>query len=442
MLMRRLHPYAVLTVATLGLILWLVWWLAPDSAVADGLECPSGERSDAGFLDLAQGVGPKAAPVAARGFPDPVSSLRAQEVPSTWRLEVLWRLGGIDVPEVEAFGTVYGLSIGPYGQVLVLDRQADAITVFDRDGRFVRRFGRRGQGPGEFRTPVAMAWDPCDRLWVTDAFNYRYTAFDSTGQVLETVRRPFTEVNGWSQALLVPDDSWLLDESGWRVRGHHSVGFVRVDRSGVPIDSFPPLPIPPDTAMPQPRRPGVDRDFVDLRQRLNAALRELRPYRPRQRYTLTREATVWFGRSDQYRLVHRTLGGDTLLVLEPGHRSPTLSREDARFIRDVLTSNRFSASDFGFEFGRQIVQALVPLDDGRLLVQVVGSPGQDSALFDLFNGEGVYLGEVRFPVPVDTRAPPAVQGDTIVFVSRGEFDETYVYRGILRRVSEESQTGL
>ena len=419
----------------LGVILWALPWSAPGLPFADDSACLAEGRSHGGSGDSGQGEGSAVALAFVRGSSSFAPGGSGDQEAAGWRLDVVWSVGGVDVPEEEAFGAVYGLSIGPHGQVFVLDRQAHSITVFDPEGRFLRRFGGRGEGPGEFRGPSAMTWDACGRLWVIDAFNHRYTAFDSTGRVLETLRRPFTTVHGRYQHLLVLEDSSLLDESGWPVRGHYSIAFVRIDRSGAPVDSFPPLPIRPDTGLPGPTRPEED---AASWMRLNTVLGELIPYRPHLRYALTGDTTVWFARSDRYQLVHRTLGGDTLLVLEPGHRSPTLDREDAQFIRGVLSSNRFRPTDFGFEFGRQIIQALVPLEDGRILVQIVQRPGRDSALFDLYDGTGSFLGEVRFPVPVDTRAPPAVDGDTIVFVSRGEFDEIYVHKGVLRRVGGAS----
>ena len=33
------------------------------------------------------------------------------------------------------------------------------ISVFDKNGKFLRTFGKAGTGPGEFRTPHALEFD-------------------------------------------------------------------------------------------------------------------------------------------------------------------------------------------------------------------------------------------------------------------------------------------
>jgi hypothetical protein len=66
------------------------------------------------------------------------------------------RIGALDQPEPEAFGRIQDLAVGPDGRIYVLDQQAAEVRVFDPDGGFLFRFGRRGEGPAEFRTPVSI----------------------------------------------------------------------------------------------------------------------------------------------------------------------------------------------------------------------------------------------------------------------------------------------
>ena len=52
-------------------------------------------------------------------------------------------------------------------QILVTDRKSDRVLEFSPDGQFVRAVGRRGDGPGEFRSPLALLEAPegtiCER---------------------------------------------------------------------------------------------------------------------------------------------------------------------------------------------------------------------------------------------------------------------------------------
>lgn len=66
------------------------------------------------------------------------------------------------------------------GRVVVLDRSIPALVVYDSLGRVRGRYGRKGQGPGEFEYPVAMAAAPDGGVAVFDMANGRIEHFDSS----------------------------------------------------------------------------------------------------------------------------------------------------------------------------------------------------------------------------------------------------------------------
>ncbi|MCA9764547.1 MAG: 6-bladed beta-propeller, partial [Gemmatimonadetes bacterium] len=47
----------------------------------------------------------------------------------------------------------------PDGRIAILDAGVPAIRVFDTTGRWVMNVGRTGNGPGEFRDPIDLAFD-------------------------------------------------------------------------------------------------------------------------------------------------------------------------------------------------------------------------------------------------------------------------------------------
>ncbi len=55
------------------------------------------------------------------------------------------------------------------------------ISVFDRNGRFLRTIGRTGTAPGEFRTPHALEFDSQGRLIVADRHNHRIQILTKQG---------------------------------------------------------------------------------------------------------------------------------------------------------------------------------------------------------------------------------------------------------------------
>ena len=56
------------------------------------------------------------------------------------------------------------------------------ISVFDKNGKFLRVIGKTGIGPGEFRTPHALVFDSKGRLIVADRHNHRIQILTKAGK--------------------------------------------------------------------------------------------------------------------------------------------------------------------------------------------------------------------------------------------------------------------
>lgn len=66
-------------------------------------------------------------------------------------------VGALDGPDYGVFGRVTGTAVRRDSAFVVVDGTANEVRVFAARGDLIDRFGRAGDGPGEFRTPVAMA---------------------------------------------------------------------------------------------------------------------------------------------------------------------------------------------------------------------------------------------------------------------------------------------
>ena len=58
------------------------------------------------------------------------------------------------------------------------------ISVFEKNGKFLRTIGKTGTGPGEFRTPHALEFDSKGRLIVADRHNHRIQILTKEGKFL------------------------------------------------------------------------------------------------------------------------------------------------------------------------------------------------------------------------------------------------------------------
>lgn len=66
----------------------------------------------------------------------------------------------------------------------VVDARAHDIAVFAADGTLRARWGARGNAPGTFNFPTALARDGDGRLAVCDALNFRVQVLDGAGHML------------------------------------------------------------------------------------------------------------------------------------------------------------------------------------------------------------------------------------------------------------------
>jgi hypothetical protein len=70
------------------------------------------------------------------------------------------------------------LAVLPDGRILTAHTREAVVRVFDQAGRLIKVIGRRGDGPGEFRSPVRARYVG-DRIWVDDLGAQRYKLFDA-----------------------------------------------------------------------------------------------------------------------------------------------------------------------------------------------------------------------------------------------------------------------
>jgi len=108
------------------------------------------------------------------------------------------------------------MAITPAGDVFVSDGYGNTrIAHFDRNGKFVKQWGKPGIGPGEFSLPHSIVVDSKGRLYVADRSNVRVQVFDADGKFLDEWRNLVVPWGLW----ISPDDEiWVCGSSPmqWR----------------------------------------------------------------------------------------------------------------------------------------------------------------------------------------------------------------------------------
>jgi DNA-binding beta-propeller fold protein YncE len=98
------------------------------------------------------------------------------------------------------------------GNIFVADGEGNArIAKFDKDGKFVKSWGKRGSAPGEFANVLSIAVDKDGNVYAADGGNKRIEVFDNNG----TFKTAFANV-GNAQAMCItkgPNQTLYVSDS-------------------------------------------------------------------------------------------------------------------------------------------------------------------------------------------------------------------------------------
>src|SRR5947207_10621673 len=105
--------------------------------------------------------------------------------------KVLMTLGKVGVAGSgpDEFNSPSDVVVAPNGDIFVADGHGgndnERIVKFSKDGKFIKAWGKKGSGPGEFDSPHSIAIDSRGRLFVADRTNNRIQIFDQDGKFID-----------------------------------------------------------------------------------------------------------------------------------------------------------------------------------------------------------------------------------------------------------------
>jgi sugar lactone lactonase YvrE len=82
------------------------------------------------------------------------------------------------------FSKPTNVAVDKEGLVYVTDTWNDRVEIFDPEGKFIRTWGKPGDGPGYFARPKGIAIDGDGHVWVADSVQDRVQVFTPEGQLL------------------------------------------------------------------------------------------------------------------------------------------------------------------------------------------------------------------------------------------------------------------
>lgn len=82
------------------------------------------------------------------------------------------------------FGSINDVEVDSGENIYILDGRMTRIVKFSKDGEFILRFGKKGQGPGEFEFPESMVLDSERKIYVLGSG--KVLVFDENGRYLQS----------------------------------------------------------------------------------------------------------------------------------------------------------------------------------------------------------------------------------------------------------------
>ena len=313
--------------------------------------------------------------------------------------EAILTIGEVSGDLNYTFGFVsHALRLGD-GSIVVADRSASELRHFGPDGVFIRSLGGRGEGPGEFAL-LNEVWARGDTIWASDNLQGRISLFGRGGNVLETVRvdvaqgrgghrAPHTQFTDGAILVLNPPSGGVRLGSGdvipgavWRLDRYSRAGRFMNEISSVQesprwehgMAGLPPGPyLPFSLGLPLFAASG---DHVYAAEGTEASI---------QRWKSDGELSHVFRWAIQERLVSRD---ERARWREANATAPQgFDRAAwARYVREIPFPERMP-----------LIRRLLADAEGNLWAERFSPSWEGESVWYVFNGEGVWLGEV--PVP-------------------------------------------
>lgn len=325
-----------------------------------------------------------------------------------------------------ADGRPLSIAVAPDGMIALSQRSPAAVVLLDASGKLLRKIGREGEGPGEYRTAFVAFHH--DTLIVADGNLRRVVLFDRrTGVVI----RQFPVPSGGATTVDAAGRLYLLAMNSTFLRGGAGVGLLRFRLDGRLLDTVittaPAAPVPPPEPYWKVRRPEGGGFDVPI------------PYQPRLFYAVAPEGGILAGWSAAPRVDHTAATGRTTTRWRGTAVARAISADVRRAVRDSILKDDARTAPI------ETLRAIYKLEDipdrypafsrmdadgaGRIWLQRPDAP-RDVARFDVVSAKGVLLGEATMPAAKlgRLRAWSATQLVTITEDDEGSWIEVYRIR--------------
>jgi len=351
-------------------------------------------------------------------------------------------IGVLEGPEELTFGSIVSVAVDKEGGIYAFDSQVPALRYFNATGAYVRSLGREGGGPGEYSDFVGtLALRRDGKIVLPDVGSARLSLYEPDGTVAAH----------WPvQSGIFPLADVVVDTADHTYVPVLNVAmpptepmeatYLHLDPEGNAVDTMH-IPSLPD----EPPLASMESAFAEQ------MVKRVRGFMdPTKEHALSPLGYMIVGVNDDYSFDIRWRDGRTVRIERTDE--PVLYAPEERAEWEAVFDWHREAGypvDLGSVPDRKLPWASFLTDaGGRIWLRRHVEARKDDrvepreeesnqrppiswvepAVYDVFEPDGTYLGEVRFPMRI---SPLVVRGDTAWAVRRGEFDEQYIVRLVI-----------
>jgi len=267
---------------------------------------------------------------------------------------------------------------------IVFDNKDVSIRIFDKSGRFLRKFGKRGQGPDEIQAAMGMMLSGGKDIVIVDAGNNRLAFYSQDGTCLK--RTPLIKAN---PNFPVMDSRGNFYGAAFEFAEKVSLNLFKFGPDGKPLSTLGSIPMPRENELPP----------FELMERF---VFQIRPD----------DALVWAG-NFRYELNVAAPDGKILRRITRNALPEKVTRRildkefKRRFPDRTLPESMPIPSHYPKYF--PYLDSILCDEEGRLFVSTLEGYGSGSKKYDVFDLDGFYI--ARFALP---------ESETMTAVKRGK----------------------
>lgn len=163
-------------------------------------------------------------------------------VPPVYELKEILSVGGggeSGEDENYVFVNPRRLAVDGNGHIYVMDSRKFSVSAFDEKGVFLRRYGRRGEGPGEFLLMLDFAVDDQNRmLHILDLKHNKISCFLPDGTLHSEIK-----IDKYAQRLFLPDrDIYYTVHRVYDEKDKELKNIIKYSRDGKKVATSPTFP--------------------------------------------------------------------------------------------------------------------------------------------------------------------------------------------------------